>query len=45
MIFKLGHCAQKNWRRMRGFQQLAKVIEGVKFSNGVEVEKLDQNAA
>lgn len=45
MIFKLGQSAQKNWRRMRGFQHLAKVIEGVKFSNGVEVEKLDQNAA
>jgi len=31
MIFKLGMSAEKNWRRLRGFQWVAKVIEGVKF--------------
>ena len=36
MMFKLGQCAQKNWRRIRGFKQVAKVIEGVLFVNGVE---------
>lgn len=36
-IFKLGMCAQKNWRRLRGFKQLAKVVTGVKFKDGIEV--------
>jgi transposase-like protein len=29
MMFKLGKCAQKSWRRQRGFSYLAKVITGV----------------
>ena len=33
MMFKLGQCAQENWRRLRGFAYLAKVITGVKFRN------------
>ena len=45
MMFKLGECAQKNWRKLRGFAYLAKVIEGVKFINGEEVQKTDQVAA
>jgi putative transposase len=45
MMFKLGQCAQKRWHRLRGFDQLAKVIEGVKFTDGIEVTKADQIAA
>jgi hypothetical protein len=45
MMFKLGQCAEKKWRRLRGFAYLAKVIEGVKFVNGEEVTDLDQVAA
>ncbi len=45
MLFKLGMCAEKNWRRLRGFGYLAKVIEGIKFKDGVEVTKADQVAA
>lgn len=37
MIFKLGMSAEQNWRRLRGFKWLAKVIRGVKFRDGVEV--------
>ena len=37
MMFKLGQCAEKNWRKLRGFDYLAKVIEGVQFSDGIEV--------
>jgi len=37
MIYKLGMCAQKRWRRIRGFKHLAKVIEGVKFKDGIEI--------
>jgi len=39
MIFKLGMSAEKNWRRLRGFEWLAKVIDGVKFRDGVEVQQ------
>ena len=45
MIFKLGQCAQKNWNRLRGFDDLAKVITGVKFNDGIEVTNVDQAAA
>ena len=45
MMFKLGQCAQKRWHRLRGFDQLAKVIEGVKFKDGIEVTEADQVAA
>jgi len=45
MMFKLGQCAQKNWRRQRGFNYLAKVITGVKFRDGIEVTESDQAAA
>lgn len=45
MMFKLGLCAEQNWRRLRGFDYLAKVITGVKFTDGVEVTATDQVAA
>ena len=45
MMFKLSECAQKNWRKLRGFRYLAKVITGVKFKDGVEVTTSDQVAA
>ena len=45
MMFKLGMCAEKKWRRLRGFDCLAKVITGTKFRDGIEVNKVDQVAA
>ena len=45
MMFKLGQCAHNNWRRLRGFDYLAKVITGVKFKDGIEVTKSNQVAA
>jgi transposase-like protein len=39
MIFKLGMSAEKNWRRLRGFEWLAKVISGVTFRDGIEVQQ------
>ena len=45
MMFKLGQCAEKNWRRQRGFNYLAKVITGVKFKDGIEVTKSNRAAA
>jgi hypothetical protein len=45
IVFKLGPCAEKKWRRLRGFDYLAKVMTGIKFKDGVEVTKVDQVAA
>ena len=38
MIYKLGQSAERSWRRLRGFEWLAKVVEGVKFRDGIEVK-------
>ncbi|CAA0117990.1 Uncharacterised protein [Halioglobus japonicus] len=45
MMYKLGMCAEENWRRLRGFNYLAQVITGVKFRDGIEVKTSDQAAA
>jgi putative transposase len=45
MIFKLGQCAEQNWRKLRGFDYLAKVITGVKFKDGIETTQNNQVAA
>jgi putative transposase len=37
MIFKLTEAAEKSWRRLDGYNQLPKVILGVKFTDGIEV--------
>ena len=39
MIYKMGMSAEQSWRRLRGFRQLGKVIEGVKFHDGIEVNE------
>ncbi len=39
MIFKLGMSAERNWRRLRGFESLAKVIRGTKFRDGIEMQQ------
>ena len=36
---------RKKWRRLRGFDYLAKVITGVKFNDGIEVTGVDQITA
>jgi transposase-like protein len=46
MVFKLVTAAAKTWRRLKGENQLPKVVRGVKFQNGVEViEAPAHNAA
>jgi len=45
MMFKLSQCAENNWRKLRGFAYLTKVIEGFKFINGQEAEQPHQVAA
>jgi putative transposase len=46
MVFKLVTAAAKTWRRLKGENQLPKVVQGVTFTNGVEVINAPaQNAA
>ena len=45
MRLKLGQCAKKKWKRLRGFDYLTKVIAGVKFKDGVEVTEVNLVAA
>jgi putative transposase len=46
MVFKLVMAAAKTWRRLKGENQLPKVVAGVTFRNGVEVTNTpEQNAA
>ena len=46
MVFKLVMAAAKTWRRLKGENQLPKVIAGVTFRNGVEIiNTREQNAA
>jgi transposase-like protein len=43
MLFKLALCAEKSFRRLKGFNWLAEVVRGVKFADGVKQE--DQQLA
>jgi len=45
MIFKVGMCAESQWRKLRGFESLAQVIRGIQFKDGVELNKKEQKAA
>jgi transposase-like protein len=45
MIFKLTLAAEKSWHRLRGHDQLPKVILGVKFNDGIEVVRSQAQAA
>jgi putative transposase len=44
-MFKLAQCAEQNWRKLRGFDYLAKVITSVTFRDGIETTNSDQIAA
>ena len=45
MMFEMGLYAQHNWRRLRGFRQLGKVIDGVQFKDGIETKQFDNQVA
>ena len=45
MVYKLTDAAQKSWRRLDGPNQLPKLIQGVKFTDGVEVISPQTQAA
>ena len=45
MVFKLVMAAAKTWRRLKGENQLPKVVEGVKFQDGIEVIQMPSQSA
>ncbi len=45
MVFKLVMAAAKTWRRLKGENQLPKVIDGVRFKDGIEVNNVDAKDA
>ena len=45
MVFKLVLAAAKTWRRLKGENQLPKVIDGVRFKDGIEVTTVDAKDA
>lgn len=45
MVFTLIQAASKKWLRLKGQNQLPKVIEGVKFNDGVEVIDVNKTSA
>ena len=45
MVFKLIMAASKTWRRLKGANQLPKVITGVRFQDGIEVTQVPANHA
>jgi len=45
MVFTLVRAASKKWRRLNGANQLLRVIEGVKFTDGVADSYAAQNRA
>ena len=38
MVFKLASAAQKQWRKMRGYKLIEKILSGIQFKDGIEVE-------
>jgi putative transposase len=45
LVHQLAMSAQKRWRRLRGFKQLADVVAGVKFIDGVDEREVSRKAA
>jgi putative transposase len=45
MVFKLVTAAAKTWRRLKGENQLPKVVQGIRFTNGLEVTNTPAHSA
>lgn len=45
MVFKLVMAAQKRWQRLNGKNELPKLIEGVRFADGIEMKNDDKQSA
>ena len=45
LVDQLAMSSQKRWRRLRGFGQLAEVVTGVRFIDGMDERKIGRKAA
>jgi transposase-like protein len=45
MTFKLAQSAETSWHRLRGYNQLPKIVMGVKFNDGIEVVRSQAQTA
>jgi transposase-like protein len=45
MVFKLVMAASQTWRRLNGYEQLPRVIEGVIFTDGMQADETETRAA
>ncbi len=45
MMFKLGLCAEKRWRKIKGFNHLTLILEGKIFKDGILEDNSKQDAA
>jgi hypothetical protein len=45
MVFKLVTAAAKTWRRLKEENQLPKLVQGVRFQNGIEVTQMPAHHA
>jgi transposase-like protein len=45
LMHQLAMSAQKRWRRLRGFRQLADVVAGVHFIDGIDERTISRKAA
>jgi len=45
MVYKLGQSAAKRWQRLRGYRRLPKVVQGVRFRDGIAENSTSQQAA
>jgi len=39
MVYKLAEGAEKKWRKLRGHKQITKIVQGIQFKDGVEVQE------
>jgi putative transposase len=45
MVYKLARSAERSWRRLDGAEQLAQVVQGVRFRDGEPVQAAEEQAA
>jgi len=45
MVFKLVDAASKTWRRLKGTNQLPKIVAGVRFVDGIEASQTIESRA
>ncbi len=45
MVLKLVIAASKTWRRLNGYDELPRLIEGIQFTDGIEANETNETEA